>query len=126
MKPTSAALGLFLLLPTTGFGAVNPVVEWNRTLLTVLRTPGAQPATVHPTRSMAIVHLAIYEAVLTAKDTPRPGSRRAAVDAAAHAALVALFPAQAGMLDQRYTDALALTPDTPRRQRGIAIGEAAA
>src|SRR5262245_47343390 len=119
MKQMPAALGLVLVLAVPGSGAVNPVVEWNRTLLTVLRTPGAQPATVHPTRSMAIVHLAIYEAVLTAKDTPRPGSRRAAVDAAAHAALVALFPAQAGMLDQQYASALELTPDTPRRQRGI-------
>ena len=31
--------------------SLNPVVQWNRTLLSILRTPGAQPATVHPTRS---------------------------------------------------------------------------
>jgi len=28
---------------------VNPVVQWNRTLLAIVRTPGAQPATIHPT-----------------------------------------------------------------------------
>src|SRR5580692_10001222 len=35
---------------------VNAVVQWNRTLLVIVRTPGAQPATVHPTRSFAILH----------------------------------------------------------------------
>jgi hypothetical protein len=33
---------------------VNAVIQWNRTLLVIVRTPGAQPATVHPTRSFAI------------------------------------------------------------------------
>jgi hypothetical protein len=42
---------------------LNPVVEWNRTLLTIVRTPKAQPATVHPTRSFAVMHAAIYDAV---------------------------------------------------------------
>jgi hypothetical protein len=42
---------------------VNPVVQWNRVLLTIVRTPGAQPVTVHPTRSFAVVHAAIYDAV---------------------------------------------------------------
>jgi hypothetical protein len=37
---------------------VNPVVEWNKTLLVIVRTSGAQPATVHPTRSFAIMHAA--------------------------------------------------------------------
>src|ERR1700730_16712778 len=42
---------------------VNPVVQWNRTLLAIIRTPKAQPATVHGTRSLAIMHAAIYDAV---------------------------------------------------------------
>src|SRR5437773_1816219 len=41
----------------------DQVIQWNRTLLQILQTPSAQPATIHPTRSMAIVHLAIYDAV---------------------------------------------------------------
>ena len=36
-------------------GAVDEVVQWNKTLLTIVRTAGAQPATVHPTRSFAII-----------------------------------------------------------------------
>jgi hypothetical protein len=42
---------------------VNPVVQWNRTLLAIVRIPPAQPATIHPTRSFAIMHAAIYDAV---------------------------------------------------------------
>jgi hypothetical protein len=43
--------------------SVNSVIEWNRTLLVIVRTPGAQPSTVHSTRSFAILHAAIYDAV---------------------------------------------------------------
>src|SRR4030095_13790827 len=43
--------------------SVNPVLQWNRALLVIVRTPGAQPATIHPTRSFAIMHAAIYDAV---------------------------------------------------------------
>src|ERR1700758_2529795 len=42
---------------------VNAVIEWNRTLLTIVRTPGAQPASIHSTRNFAILHAAIYDAV---------------------------------------------------------------
>ena len=44
--------------------SVNQVLQWNRTLLVIVRTPGAQPATVHPTRSFAIMHAAMYDAVI--------------------------------------------------------------
>src|SRR5437762_394319 len=42
--------------------SVNPVVQWNRTLLVIVRTHGAQPPTIHPTRSFAILHASIYDA----------------------------------------------------------------
>jgi hypothetical protein len=51
---------------------VNPVVQWNRTLLTIVRTPGAQPPTVHPTRSFATMHAALYDAVNAIDRTHRP------------------------------------------------------
>src|SRR5690349_17693466 len=41
----------------------NPVIQWNKTLLSIVRTKGAQPATLHPTRSFAILHAAMYDAV---------------------------------------------------------------
>ena len=39
--------------------AANPVVQWNRFLLGIQTTPGAQPATVHPTYDLALMHTAI-------------------------------------------------------------------
>src|SRR5690348_10620992 len=38
---TSASLTVVL----TAAPAANPVIDWNRTLLTIVRTPGAQPPT---------------------------------------------------------------------------------
>jgi hypothetical protein len=40
------------------------VVAWNRELLHIVQIPGAQPATVHQTRSYALLHAAIYDAVV--------------------------------------------------------------
>ena len=44
-------------------GSGRSVVDWNRELITILGTPGAQPATVHPTRSFALLQAAEYDAV---------------------------------------------------------------
>jgi membrane-associated phospholipid phosphatase len=112
--------------------ADDPVIQWNRTLLGILRTPGAQPATVHPTRSMALLHVAIYDAVeaidqrfeLYGIDAhgPRVASRRAAADVAAHDVLAALYPAQKAQLDQQEAQALQTIPDGPRKNQGVRVG----
>src|SRR5579864_139204 len=89
---------------------VSQVVQWNRTLLVIVRTPGAQPATIHPTRSFAIMHAAIYDAVNAIDRTHRPylvhptkvspdASQEAAAAAAAHEILLKLYPNFQGMLD---------------------------
>ena len=51
---------------------VNQVLQWNKTLLAIIRTPGAQPATIHSTRSFAIMHAAIYDAVNAIDGTHTP------------------------------------------------------
>src|SRR6266702_3592357 len=90
--------------------SVDEVIQWNKTLLTILRTPGAQPATVHPTRSFAILHAAIYDAVNSINTTHEPylvrvdhvsprASQPAAAAAAAHEVLLALYPTFQTMLD---------------------------
>src|SRR6478672_9665896 len=48
------------------------VVAWNQELLHIVQTPGNQPATVHPTRSFAIMHAAIYDAVVSITKDDRP------------------------------------------------------
>src|SRR6266849_8649419 len=75
--------------------SVNPVVQWNRNLLSIVRTPGAQSPTVHGTHSFAIMHAAIYDAVNAIDRTHKPylvrlsneshdASQEAAAAAAAH------------------------------------------
>ena len=52
--------------------SVNPVIEWNRTLLVILRTAGAQPPTIHSTRNFAIMHASIFDAVNNIEGTYSP------------------------------------------------------
>src|ERR1700739_1246365 len=78
---------------------VSQVVQWNRTLLVIVRTAGEQPATIHPTRSFAIMHDAVYDAVNAIDGTHKPYAVRLgashfasqeAAAAAAHEVLVKL------------------------------------
>ncbi len=118
-------------------GSVDEVIQWNRTLLTIVRTPGAQPATVHPTRSFAIMHAAIYDAVNAIDATHKPylvrighvsahASQEAAVAAAAHETLITLYPAFQTTLDQQYDQSLAQIPDSADKTTGIDVGRAVA
>jgi len=116
---------------------VNPVVQWNRTLLLIVRTPGAQPSTVHPTRSFAIMHAAIYDAVNAIDRTHRPylvrlsgvsrdASQEAAAAAAAHEVLVALYPAFKATLDAQLQQFLGQIPDGNDKVEAIRIGQTVA
>src|SRR6201992_3786150 len=44
-------------------GQPDQVIQWNQELQKVLVAPGAQPASIHPTRTLAIVQIAVYDAV---------------------------------------------------------------
>jgi len=98
--------------------SVNQVVQWNKILLQIVRTPKAQPATIHPTRSFAMMHAAIYDAVNAIDRThkpylvqlggiPRHASQPAAAAAAAHEVLIALYPNFKAMLDTDLQQSLA-------------------
>src|SRR5207237_3151997 len=109
----------------------DQVIQWNRTLLQILQTPGAQPATIHPTRSMAIVHLAIYDAVnairgghapYLALHAPRRAAPAAAAPAAAHAALLSLYPNQQSVIDAKFQDSLYQIGVGARVRQGIRVG----
>jgi len=117
--------------------SVNPVVQWNRTLLVIVRTPGAQPATVHPTRSFAILHAAIYDAVNAIDRSHKPyflhltsvsqfASEDAAAASAAHEVLLTLYPNFQPMLDAQLQQSLALIPEGADKTEGIAIGRTVA
>ncbi|MEP7037217.1 MAG: hypothetical protein ABI891_02645 [Acidobacteriota bacterium] len=39
------------------------ILQWNRVLGQTLQIPGAQPPNIHPVRSFAMLHLAMFDAV---------------------------------------------------------------
>jgi PAP2 superfamily protein len=142
----AGGLGLAAALPATSLARANPVrkanstanpaIAWNQFLLGIQATPGNQPATVHPTYELAILHVAIYDAVvsinhsatpyLTTVHGPRRASLAAAADAAAHDTLLALYPSLQSSIDQEYTVQLAQLPAGRRTSQGIGIGRAVA
>lgn len=113
-------------------GGGQSVVDWNRELITILGTPGAQPATVHPTRSFALLQAAEYDAVTSITHAARPylfsvpatsGARPdAAADQAAHDVLAALYPSLKSGIDQVLAGQLAAIPDSPGKRQGIEVG----
>jgi hypothetical protein len=123
---------------TTETPAPNPVIEWNRTLLAIVRTKAPtplQPPTIHATRDFAILHVAIYDAVVAVDGgTPylpervltKPASAPAAADQAAHDVLVALYPSQQPALDTELNADLARVSPGERLTRAVNAGRAAA
>jgi hypothetical protein len=116
---------------------VNPVVEWNRTLLVIVRTKGAQRPTVHATRSFAIMHAAIYDAVnaidrshepylVEVGRVPATASQDAATSVAAHDVLSALYPDFKAKLDSQLTQELAALPADAYTTQGEDVGHAVA
>lgn len=112
----------------------NPVIEWNRTLLAIVRTKTPQPLqppTIHATRAFAILHLGIYDAVV-AVDGGKPylpeqilerrASAPAAADQAAHDVLVALYPSQQASLDSQLAATWRQFPPEPLARAGSARG----
>ena len=134
---TVAALAAANLAPSMAQATkpVSQVVQWNQTLLVIVRTPGIQPATIHPTRSFAIMHAAIYDAVNAIDGTHQPylvrlgashfASQEAAAAAAAHEVLVKLYPSFQATLDAQLQQALAQLPSRGKAD-GISIGNTVA
>ena len=116
--------------------AGNVVVAWNRTLLTLVQTTGAQPATIQPTRDFAIMSAAVYDAVdaidpdhpqyLLHLKARRGASQTAAAAQAAHDVLVAMFPSFADTLDQQLAADLDAVKSNRARDGGSRVGARAA
>ena len=117
-------------------GSGQPVIDWNRRLIAILSTPDAQPATVHPTRSFAMLQAAEYDAVVsithgaapygTAVPAPDGARPDAAAEQAAHDVLVDLYPGKRADLDAQLGAELAGIPDGQAKTDGIAVGAATA
>jgi len=130
---TAAVLAAATIAPATAQTTkpLSQVVEWNKALLVIVRTSGAQPATIHPTRSFALMHAAIYDAVNAIDGTHEPylvrlsashfASQEAAAAAAAHEVLVKLYPSFQATLDTQFQQALAQLPNRGRAD-GVSVG----
>ena len=110
--------------------AADMVIEWNNNVLAAIRVDKTPPPKA--SRDLAIVHAAVYDAVNAidrtykpyAVDVPAlPGtSAEAAVAAAAHRTLVALFPAQTATFDAEFTASLSTIADGSAENNGVALG----
>jgi membrane-associated phospholipid phosphatase len=113
-------------------GSGQLVVDWNRELITIQGIKGAQPSTVHPTRSFAILQAAEYDAVvsITRHGQPylfsvlagRDASPEAAADQAAHDVLTALYPSVTSSLDTMLATELAAIRDGRAKTAGERVG----
>jgi hypothetical protein len=107
------------------------VTDWNNAALDAIRAGRTAPPIA--SRSLAILHVSIYDAVngiartharyLVPPVAPGSASREAAASAAAHKALVNLFPANASSFDALHAAILATIPDGPHKRAGIIWGE---
>jgi PAP2 superfamily len=111
----------------------DQAVQWNQVLQQVLVAPGAQPASIHPTRTMAITQIAVYDAVngirrqgesiLVHLQGPRDGSAGAAAAAAARTALDALLPTQAPTIDSAFLTSMRELGDRRAVRLGVGFGD---
>jgi membrane-associated phospholipid phosphatase len=118
------------------FGIATPanadvVTDWNNAALDAIRAGRTAPPVA--SRSLAILHVSIYDAVNGIARTHEPylvesavaasASREAAASAAAHQALVNLFPANASDFDALHAEILGQPPYGPQTAAGIVWGE---
>ena len=126
--------------PPDSPGSVSWVLRWNRIAVDASGADhaglGQQPGPGRSSRSMAIVHIAMFDALNAAvggyegyTDVRRvygEPSLKAAVAQAAHDTLVALFSSQAASFDAALAEDLARVRDRRARYEGVRLGQRAA
>jgi len=129
-------LNRFCIFSLFGFVAVraDEVTKWNIVTTNAAFAAGQSPPV--QTRTYAIVHIAIHDALnaIDRRNSPYSlemlavsgASTTAAIAAAARDTLVALIPSQGESIEKTYSEALAEVSDGAARAGGVAIGRAAA
>ena len=102
------------------------VTDWNTAAVNAIRAGNVPPPIA--SRSLAIVHVSTFDVVngiarthepyLVPSAVPASASREAAASAAAHEALVNLFPAAASSFDALHAAILAGIRDGPQKTAG--------
>jgi hypothetical protein len=112
-------------------GTPDQVILWNKELQTVLVAAGAQPASIHPTRTLAITQIAVYDAVaglvggptfLVHAHASEDASVDAAVAGAARTALDSLLPSQQPAVDSFFQSQLLQIGSGKSVDRGVRFG----
>ena len=129
-----AAAGMVCILATPAAAADDPVLEWNAVAVQLTVVPALSP--VQQTRVMAIVQVAVHDAVngITrdyhqynpAGSPPAGASAEAAAIGAAHRALVGIF-GDSDLLAARYASSIAahgVSPSDPGLAYGASVADA--
>ena len=129
----AALIGGGLLAATSLTAVADVIIDWDEKAVAAGYTAKQGPPP--HSRIVAMVHLAMFEAVNSidaryrpyrAKLPAEPGaSREAAAAAAAHYVLVRLYPDQAKEMDKALQASLSAVPDEKARQSGVRLGERA-
>src|SRR5438046_8032041 len=125
-------IGAINLTSSIGTSAKGDVVtDWNNATLDAIRTGRTPPPIA--SRSLAILHVSIYDAVNGITRTHEPylvqssasasASLEAAASAAAHKALGSLFQAAASSFDTLHAEILAAISNGPPKTADIVLGE---
>ena len=131
MRTGTVIFSFFFTLLSGSSAYADVVTDWNSAALDAIRLGKASPPVA--SRALAMLHVAIYDAVngisrthetyRVASAVPRSASEDAAAAAAAHTVLVALFPSRSAAFDALYVANLAAIPDGPHKEAGVSWGQ---
>lgn len=123
-------LGTALALAVSATASADVVTDWNNVTLDVIREEPLTPPVAE--RTLAIVHVAIFDAVngvdrlyepyLVTHKAPRGASAEAAAAGAAFTALVKLYPDRGLELVWELLESLDQVPNGPGKWKGLAWG----
>lgn len=127
---TRLALGLLLAMAGSTARGADAVVRWNRLTLDAIRFSNTPPPAA--ARNLAIVHLAVFDAINAIEkvcigyrhhgDAPAAASAEAAAAAAANRALRFLWPQFTATFDAELTAQLLALPADSTRSLGVTWG----
>ena len=125
---------LACLLALLRSAAADLIGDWNAQAVNAIRNETTTPPLA--ARNLAMLHVAIHDAVNSLTGTHRPyavsappdgpTSAEAAVVGAAHQVLVNLFPSQRAAFDATLAASLAGIPESLERSRGVELGRSTA
>ena len=130
MKHTATAVGVLMVFATYTANA-DTITDWNETAVAVMKT--ANVAGNPWTRSMAMVHVAMSDAVNSVQgryaryvakgELARDASAEAAASSAARQILLQLYPNQKAMIEDAYAASIKVIPDGAAKSAGVVLGE---